>query len=147
MNRLMLAVILALALSSCSVVREEQNTTPQSISALRRISPLAEAAVVRASYQIKNWLAILGQRHAYEIRGNSWFTSSLSGDFAKTRSGQVRGKTHSTFGQFIASSDLGSRVKYDINQDGFFGFHTPDRLVLGIFDGSSKWGAVNLPRR
>ena len=145
MNRFMVSVILAAALASCSVVREEQNTTPQSIGALptKRLTPLAEFAA-RSSYQIKNWLAILGQRHAYEIRGNSWFTSSLSGSFAKSRSGQVRGKTHSTFGHFIASSDLGSRVKYDINEDGFFCFHTPNRLVLGIFDGSSKWGSGEL---
>ena len=138
MNSLILLVILGVMVTNCSVVREEQHNTPQSVTALQRLN------IPRSAYLLRNWLSMLGQRHAYEVRGNSWFTSSLSGALAKRRSGKVLGKTHSTFGEFIAISDLGSKIKYDINQDGFFGFHAPDRLVLGIFDGSSKWGSGEL---
>lgn len=145
MSRQILLVILCMSLTSCSAEREEPATAPQqSTLALRmikgRFATLTES-IARESYRLKNWLSALGQKHAYEMNGDSWFTSSLSGKFAKSRSGKVHGKTHSTFGKFSALSDLGSGIKYDVNQDGYLIFNDPKRLVLGVFDGSSTGGS------
>ncbi len=147
MKNLVLLLILGLVPTSCSVEHKEPaaaQQSPQGLRAMRGWFTLLTENAARNSYRLRNWLSLLGQRHAYEIRGDTWFTSSLNGNFARSRSGRVRGKTYSTFGEFMASSDLGSKIKYDVNQDGFFGYHTPDRLVLGIFDGSSTGGSGEL---
>ncbi len=143
-SKLILLVIFVVALiTSCSVEREDPATAPQSTLVLRAIKGrlgVFTESLAHKSYRIKSWLSVLGQKHAYEVHGDNWFTSSLSGAFAKNRSGLVHGKTHSTFGEFSAYSDLGSGLKYDVNQDGFVLFHTPDRAVLTVFDGISTGG-------
>lgn len=127
MNRLILLAIWSWMLPSCAV---EQQATAGYTSNL-----------ARHSYRLKSWWSVLRQKHAYEVRGRNWFTSSLSGAFAENRSGQVHGKTHSTFGEFSAYSDLGSGLKYTVNQDGYALFHAPDRAVLTVFDGISTGGS------
>ncbi len=142
-NILMVGVILVVALTSCGGGRGNLTLALQSKLALPltqgRLATLT-GGLARKSYLLRNWLPVLGQKHAYEVRGDSWFTSSLSGAFARNRSGQVQGKTHSTFGKFSAYSDLGSGLKYNVNQDGYVLFHSPDRIVLTVFDGISTGG-------
>jgi len=144
MIRLILLFIGSGMLTSCDGERQASASAPQLALTLRAMKgPLASLTerMARHSYRLKSWLSVLEQKHAYEVRGRNWFTSSLNGAFAASRSGQVHGKTHSTFGEFSAHSDLGSGLKYTVNQDGYAIFHSPDRTVLTVFDGISTGGS------
>ena len=158
MRRLIVIGILSLATCGAArpapiaVAQAKWQTLKQWL--MPRLSERMARLRARNKYRLRKWLPASAARHAYEVYGRTWltarlsgrkwFTSSLSGDFAASRSGEVHGMTRSTFGKFSALSDLGSGLKYEVNQDGYVLFQTSKRSVLAVFDGISTGGDAEI---
>ena len=106
----------------------------------RNISPLKRDDILYS--EILRRIAIAHNNHETIGRGQ-FFISSISGSFAQFRSGWAT-DCLPTSASYCAWSDLGSGLKYEINQDAFVIVNKRRGPALVVFDGISTGGAGEL---
>ena len=92
--------------------------------------------------EILQRIAIVHNNHETIGRGQT-FISSISGSFAPFRSGWAT-DCLTTGASYCAWSDLGSGLKYEVNQDAFAVVNSRRGTALVVFDGISTGGAGEL---